>query len=327
MDKTTTKETDCMSLLPALKKAGGTLSTKSDTGKSPFKTLDLGAVSKESKVAEILQKGSVKQEIKKQQQLHSGLDLVLAGDLTGSMSSYHRILKEKFTEIATTLFKIIPNLRIGIIFYLDHGSGDPYVTAVQPLTTNGEVLTEFIRQTMDGNGGDADEAVEDALHDVLELNWRAFGARSLVLFGDAGPHEANRCPHGYDYFSLVRDLYEKHVVINSVYCSSGYSSERVAAAFEVDIGDFSKRVSNLGYPKFFSWIANVTGGVAISSEEIDDIVDIIKGLAAKDAGKFEELEAEVKKVSARPIPALEHIKARAKQIEHKKRVLQIGYAG
>ena len=48
-------------------------------------------------------------------------------------------------------------------------------------------------------------------------------------------------------------------------------------------------------------------------------------MAAKDAGKFEELEEEVRKITAKPIPALEHIKKRAKEIESKKRLLQIDY--
>lgn len=61
-------------------------------------------------------------------------------------------------------------------------------------------------------------------------------------------------------------------------------------------------------------------------EQIDDIVDIIKAMAAKDAGKIDELEEEIK-VSHKPIPALKHIKEKAKQIENKKKMLGIGYDG
>ena len=69
----------------------------------------------------------------------------------------------------------------------------------------------------------------------------------------------------------------------------------------------------------------MTGGVAIGVEQIDDIVDIIKAMAAKDAGKIDELEEEELKLTHRPIPALKHIKERAKQIEEKKKILGIGY--
>lgn len=92
----------------------------------------------------------------------------------------------------------------------------------------------------------------------------------------------------------------------------------------MEIGNFSRRVSRLGNPEFFSWIANVTGGIAIGVEQIDDIVDIIKGLAAKDAGKIDELEKEELKITLRPIPALVHIKKQAKLIEERKKLLGFG---
>lgn len=262
----------------------------------------------------------------KEQQAHKGLDLVLMGDLTGSMSSYHAILKTKFKEICTTLFQLIPNLRIGIIFYLDHGSGDSYITKVQSLTVNVEELQNFISYTPDGNGGDADEAVEDALHDAFEMNWNEINSRSIVLFGDARPHEAAECPYQHNYFEIVKSLYKKQITVNTVYCSSHVDYRRLASLYEVEIGDFTHRVSRLDHPEFFSWIANVTGGVAIGVEQIDDIVDIIKAMAAKDAGKIDELEEEEIKVTNRPIPALKHIKDRAKQIEEKKKILGIGYS-
>ena len=312
--------------LPALKlpSAGGLAAKKEN--KSVLKAFDVNAVKKQDKLSDVLKKDSIKQQMHKNQQAHKGLDLVLMGDLTGSMSSYHQILKDKFREICTTLFQLIPNLRIGIIFYLDHGSGDAYITKVQPLTVNVDQLQKFISTTDDGNGGDADEAVEDALHDALEMNWNEINTHSVVLFGDAGPHEPCACPYQYDYFEIVKSLFEKQVTVNSVYCSSSINFRSLASCYEVDIGDFSHRVSYLKYPQFFSWIANVTGGVAIGVEQIDDIVDIIKAMAAKDAGKIDELEKEELKITSRPIPALVHIKERAKQLEEKKKILQIGYS-
>ena len=77
--------------------------------------------------------------------------------------------------------------------------------------------------------------------------------------------------------------------------------------------------------EFFSWLANVTGGIAIGVEQIDDLTDIIKGMAAKDAGKMEELEEEIAKIALKPIPALQVIKQKHKEIENKKKVLGITY--
>ncbi|MBQ8679963.1 MAG: VWA domain-containing protein [Treponema sp.] len=309
--------------LPALKKIGGGLSKKAES--KPFKKFDINAVKQQNSVDKIIKTDSIKQQMHKEQQAYKGLDLVLMGDLTGSMSSYHSILKSKFREICTTLFQLIPNLRIGIIFYLDHGSGDIYITKVQQLTVDVQKLQDFITDTPDGNGGDADEAVEDALHDALVMNWNEINTHSIVLFGDARPHESYECPYQYDYFEIVKNLYQKQVTVNTVYCSSHIDYRRLASLYEVEIGDFSHRVSRLDHPDFFSWIANVTGGVAIGVEQIDDIVDIIKAMAAKDAGKIDELEEEELKLAHRPIPALKHIKERAKQIEEKKKILGIGY--
>ena len=305
--------------LPALKKPSGSLVVKKDD--KPVKTFSISSVQKQGALGTILKGESIRQKMHKEQQAHKGLDLVLMGDLTGSMYAYHAILKRKFTEICTTLFQLIPNLRIGIIFYLDHGSGDVYVTKVQPLTVNVEQLQTFISGTPDGNGGDSDEAVEDALYDALEMNWSEINARSIVLFGDARPHEVCACPHQYDYFNIVRLLFEKQVTINTVYCSTGVDYRRLTELHKVGIGDFSHRISRLDDACFFSWIANVTGGVAIGVQQIDDIVDIIKAMAAKDAGKIDELEKEELKITLRPIPALVHIKEQAKLIEEKKKLL------
>lgn len=308
--------------LPALKKPSGSLVVKKDD--KPIKTFNIASVQKQGALGNVLKGDSIKQKMQKEQQAHKGLDLVLMGDLTGSMSAYHAILKRKFTEICTTLFQLIPNLRVGIIFYLDHGSGDPYITKVQPLTVNVEQLQSFILGTPDGYGGDEDEAVEDALHDALEMNWSEINTHSIVLFGDARPHEVSECPYQHDYFKITESLFKKQVTINTVYCSAGCDYRRQSTLYEVEIGNFSRHVSRLGNPEFFSWIANVTGGIAIGVEQIDDIVDIIKGMAAKDAGKIEELEKEELKITLRPIPALVHIKEQAKLIEEKKRLLGFG---
>lgn len=307
--------------LPALKNKSGGISVKSEN--KQLKAFDVKSMQKQSKIESILKKESIKQEMYKQQQLHAGLDLVLMGDFTGSMSQYRETLRRKFKELCAMLLKIIPNLRIGIIFYLDHG--DPYVVKSHKLSVDIQSLANFIDSTPIGNGFDFDEAVEDALYEALNFNWSENNTRSIVLFGDARPHEPHECEKNYDYFSITESLYKRRTTINTVYCSTDTDYRKLASLYEVEIGDFNNRISQLDHPEFFSWIANVTGGVAIGVEQIDDIVDIIKAMAAKDAGKFEELEEEVRKITTKPIPALEHIKKRAKEIESKKRILQIDY--
>ena len=294
--------------LPTLKKTNGEISTKNSA--KPPKTFSFSR--------------------------QKGLDLVLIGDFTHSMEAYRETLRRKFKELCSTLMKVIPNIRIGIIFYLDHGAfssadcydpeQNPYITRTRSLCTDVDSLKSFIDDTEIGNGIDFDEAVEDALHAALNMNWSENNAHSIVLFGDARPHEPEDCDSGYDYFKITESLYRHKTTINTVYCDTDVDYKSLSSLYEVDIGDFSKRVSRLDHPEFFSWIANVTGGVAIGVEQIDDLVDIIKAMAAKDAGKIDELEKEEKKIANRPLSALEHIKKRAVQIEKKKKALGIGYS-
>lgn len=254
-------------------------------------SLDL---SKKSSVNSVLKAESTSVE-KEVLQAEKGLDLMLVGDLTSSMRNYHSLLKNKFADLCNELFPLIKNLRIGIIFYLDHGSGDPYVTKVQPLTNSIQELVQFINNTPTGYGGDDDEAVEDALNDLLKnINWKKSNARSVVLFGDASPHPVNQCPDRHDFFNLTKELYKNEVTINSVYCGS-YPQEQLQRLGDVNIGDFSVRVSSQTPPHFFSWIANVTGGMVIGVDSIEDLVDIIKASAAKDSGHLDDLEKEIRK--------------------------------
>ena len=318
--------------LPVLKKMNSSTVVKKEDSKS-IKPIDIESLKKKGKIDTILKKDSIKTQMKQEAQKRKGLDLVLIGDFTDSMEAYRETLRKKFKELCQTLLKIIPNLRIGIIFYLDHGAyphsydpnRNPYITKTHKISVDIESLCAFIDSTPIGNGIDWDEALEDALHEALNLNWNEINARSIVLFGDARAHEPNECDRGHDYFMLAKKLYEQDTPINTVYCNPSIPYESLSSLYPVDIGDFSKRVSRLEHPEFFSWLANVTGGIAIGVEQIDDLTDIIKGMAAKDAGKMEELEEEIAKIALKPIPALQVIKQKHKEIENKKKVLGITY--
>jgi hypothetical protein len=298
--------------LPAIHKTGGVANTR----KPPEKTLTKLDLSKKTAVASIMkaETSSVEKDILVSEK---GLDLVLVGDLTGSMSSYHHLLKSKFVDLCNELFPLIENLKIGIIFYLDHGSGDPYVTKVQQLTSNVQELVNFINITSTGSGGDEDEAVEDALNDLLQnMNWKQSNPHSVVIFGDASPHPANHCPSRYDFFDITRLLFNKQITINSVYCGHYGRQTELQKLQNVDIGDFTKKESYFNPPNFFSWIANVTGGMIIGVEKIDDLVDIIMAAAAKDSGHLDELEEKLKKTAPNKLNLIEI----AKKAEQRKRL-------
>ncbi len=299
--------------LPAIKKSRGLAKV---TPKKKIQPLDL---SKKSAVAKAMKESkSTQQEIHEKNQ---GLDLVLVGDLTTSMTEYHQLLKDKFKDLCKGLFPMIKNLKIGIIFYLDHGSGDPYVAKVCKLTKDIQELQNFIEVTPTGYGGDADEAVEDAFNDIVNLNWREIGNRSVVLFGDAQPHEPEKCPNQYSYFDLTKKMFNDKIVVNSVFCGGRYGDEQLQKLKDVDVGDFSERVSRLGHPDFFSWVANITGGMIIGVERIDDLIDIIMAAAAKDAGNLEEFEEKLKLKAPNKLKLIDIAKKSQKRIKHNNRKL------
>jgi hypothetical protein len=286
--------------LPSIQKGGGL----SKTTKKEISSLDLN---KKSAVSSILKSetSSVQKDILKDA---SGLDLVLVGDLTTSMTEYHKLLKDKFKVLCKELFAMIPNMRIGIIFYLDHDSHLPYVTRVSKLSKDIEQLYHFIESTpvsLDGNNT-FDEAVEDAFNDVVNLNWREVGSRSIVLFGDAQPHEPEENKHRYSYFELTKRMFQNKIIVNSVYCGNDrYSDEQLQHLNNVNVGDFSTRVSRLGHANFFSWVANVTGGMVLCIQNIEDLVDIIKASAAKDSGHLDDLEKNMKATSPNKLKLIE----------------------
>jgi hypothetical protein len=148
------------------------------------------------------------------------------------MTNYHELLKNKFKELCGELFPMIENLRIAIIFYLDHEDGLPHLTSVSQLTHNVEALYQFIDKTPvlhSGNSTD-DEAMEDAFNDIVNLNWREIAGRSVVLFGDARPHEPNDCPKHHDYFELQNIYIRKKLsltvffVVANIVQMSNYSN-------------------------------------------------------------------------------------------------------
>lgn len=274
--------------LPAIRRGG---KLRAPAQQKKIKPIDL---EKNAAISRVLDSNkTVQEDVTRREQ---GLDLVLVGDLTGSMRSYHQLLKEQFSSLYGTLFPMIQNLKIGIVFYLDHCPGyvEPYVTRVQPLTSDQQLLQKFIDETHTGHGGDEEEALEDAFHDVNNMNWRQISSRSVVLFGDAGPHEPNECPNQHSYFDLVKEMEKQSIVINSVFCRPGYSDTALQKLEDVDVGDFSKRITSIPAPNFFSWVANVTGGMIIGIEQISDLIEIIKASAAKDSGSLDKYEETLK---------------------------------
>lgn len=132
------------------------------------------------------------------------LDIVIAFDTTGSMSSYIDDVKKHVTELVSKLLDANPDMRIGVVAFGDYCDmpqkgvfGKAY--QVLPLTDNRDKIINFVRNAENTSGGDNDEFYELVIKKITEeTDWRKDATKSVLLIADARPHAV-----GYSYSNRV----------------------------------------------------------------------------------------------------------------------------
>ena len=118
------------------------------------------------------------------------LDLMLVIDATGSMTDEMKYLSSEFQAITQTIKNKFPtvSIRFSLIVYRD--VGDEYVIRSFDFTDSVATMqSQLAAQQADG-GGDYPEAMEQALQQVTQANWRTGNTTRLVfLVADAPPHD------------------------------------------------------------------------------------------------------------------------------------------
>lgn len=116
-----------------------------------------------------------------------GLDVVLVIDTTKSMDFVIDAVKHRLTDLATTLRRIVPTSRIGVVAYRDNG--DEYVVKWTDLSFRTEKLGEFLNGLTAWGGGDWEEAVKEALDaGINDMKWRKKAQRIIILVAGSPPH-------------------------------------------------------------------------------------------------------------------------------------------
>jgi len=120
----------------------------------------------------------------------NNVDVMFMVDATGSMADEIRYLKAELLDIITNVKKRDSSLALnmGAVFYRDNG--DDYVTRTSDFSNDINKTLDFINKQEAAGGGDYEEAVEEALTEVLaKCTWSA-DARTRILFMvlDAPPH-------------------------------------------------------------------------------------------------------------------------------------------
>ncbi|MEM9546589.1 MAG: carboxypeptidase regulatory-like domain-containing protein [Bacteroidota bacterium] len=117
------------------------------------------------------------------------MDVVFVVDATSSMNDEIRYLKSELLDVIDRIKSTNEDLdfNLGSVFYRD--TEDEYLTRISPLSPRIEETIEFVSRQNAQGGGDNPEAVEAALEETLNLNWRKDALKLVFLILDAPPHE------------------------------------------------------------------------------------------------------------------------------------------
>lgn len=117
------------------------------------------------------------------------MDIVFVVDATSSMSDEIDYLKAEILDVIQQIRSQNDDIsyHMGSVFYRDHA--DEYLTRVSPLTDDESLLSVFLKNQNAAGGGDIPEALDAALEDVLNMEWREQSLKIAFLLLDAPPHD------------------------------------------------------------------------------------------------------------------------------------------
>lgn len=203
-------------------------------------------------------------------------DILFTFDTTGSMYPCISEVKRYISDISQKLFSEIPNLRIAVMAHGDYcDKNTRYLTKHIDFTNNVEEIKNFVVNVEGTYGGDYPEAYEYVLRESRSLSWRMdANVKSLVMIGDAPPHEKNENPEKIDWFEEAERLRDRNVQIFSVQCLNHGNRDSF---------------------HFYSQIAAVTNGYHLFLDQFSYIKDMIQAICYRqyDTTQLENFEQEM----------------------------------
>lgn len=192
-------------------------------------------------------------------QIQDKIEIVFSYDTTGSMAPCLDQVRKGLENTITSLFKEIPNLKIGICAHGDYcDRNSAYVTKHMDLSNDLYALTQFTRTTSRTGGGDADECYELVLHEAqTKYNWSVNSRKVLVVIGDANPHGVNYPQNTLklDWKAEAKKLASVGVQVYTVQCLSRSSSDN-----------------------FYSQLANIGNGLHLHLDQFSDILNLMNAI-------------------------------------------------
>jgi len=223
-------------------------------------------------------KGKALDEIQKRAGLQKYIDskeaaqdvkeMILLFDATGSMSGVWSQTLQGLDKLVDRVTALMPGIKISLTAYRDYCDKNELgiLESLQATTDIGE-LRAFINRIKCDGGGDAPEAVELALEQVLGRK-NSFA----VLVGDAPPHGVQDNIVEKDYRKIIEAIAQEGIKVYTVLADWNNSAK---VAFE-EIADKTKA-------QFFHL------------ERIDALVDVISVAAAKTANRVSVLSDLIRK--------------------------------
>ena len=199
------------------------------------------------------------------------LDMVIAFDTTGSMSTYINAVKTHVKKLVPKLFSSNPDLRIGIVAfgdYYDMDSKDNFGNAYQVLglTNDENEIIKFINEAQNTSGGDGDEFYELVIKKITEeTTWRQGSTKAVLLIADAAPHEV-----GYSYRNIVRNAQIDW-------------REEAQKASELGI-KFDTMTINPMYVEWYKKLSAMTNGVSVPFKNSGKTSQVIEAAALSRGG-------------------------------------------
>lgn len=196
------------------------------------------------------------------------LDLVISFDDTGSMSSVRRMVRSQIRELVNQLFKIIPDLRIGIIIHNDYCDRD--LVQRLELTYNQQDIIRFIGNDSSNGGGDAREAYAYVLNQIRQFDWRPYNKLAIVI-GDALPHEKGSVSAG------IRELYDWR--------------EESSELGKIEVPIYAiQALSNKAANLFYETMAKLSFGIKLDLSQFAHITDYILAIVHKQTDTLDDFQ-------------------------------------
>ncbi len=199
------------------------------------------------------------------------LDLMFTFDTTGSMYGYLEQVRLNLSQIITEVHEGLPDARIAIMAYGDHcDESSTYLVKSSKFMTDTARLVEFIRDVEKTGGGDAPEAIEDALWTANQSEGAKNSSKALILIGDAPSHSKSECPYGRDYEAEAGKLRDRGVRMYTVLCGNDGSARRQ-----------------------FQDLAHKSGGKFLPLADIKDLCDLLVAIAMREGGRLDVYQAKL----------------------------------